>query len=303
MPDNIYEIISLAMRYWFTALGALIVWRAFSWLRKDRRLKHKRLRTLPDAGMIGEMVVIEGSRDLPEDTLISVPREGVLGFLRSCDLVVPVNGVNNQHADFVFVSGKGLRIFPRRGCECTVDGEKILSRRDAKQHPMGHHSTLVLGEAVLRLRLFAGLDAPYHPGYDEEESPLPEDALAPEQPAWPPVEGDWPLEGAPREGSSPQSLYPPQRSPYGPAPYPQGGQAYPQNTQPYGPVQPYPQSTQPYGPAQPYPQNTRPYGPVQPPPQNTSPYAPPPSWSPYADAPVNQDAPRANRRRRYDEYE
>ena len=68
-------------------------------------------------------------------------------------------------------------------------------------------------------------------------------------------------------------------------------------------MQPYPQSTQPYGPAQPYPQNTRPYGPVQPPPQNTSPYAPPPSWSPYADAPVNQDAPRANRRRRYDEYE
>lgn len=286
MPDNIYEIIALAMRYWFTALGVLIVWRAFSWLRKDRRLKHKRLRTLPDAGMIGEMVVIEGSRDLPEDTLISVPREGVLGFLRSCDLVVPVSGVNNQHADFVFVPGKGLRIFPRRGCECTVDGEDIHSRRDAKAHPMGHHSTLVMGEAVLRLRLFAGLDAPYHPDYDEEDAPLPQDMPTPEQPAWPPAEGDWPQENAP------QSLYPPQRSPYGPA------QPYPQTTQPYGPVQPYPQNAQPYGPAQPSPQNAQPYAPQQP-----SPYAPPPAWPPYQHDPVNQAAPRTDRRRRYDEYE
>jgi len=159
MPENLYEIISLAMRYWFTALGALIVWRAFSWLRKDRRLSHKRLRTLPDAGMIGELVVIEGSRDLPEETIISVPREGVLGFLRACDVVVPVNGVYNYHADFAFVSGKGLRIFPRRGCACLVDGEEILSRRDAKRHPMGHNSVLEIGDAVLRLRLFAGLDA------------------------------------------------------------------------------------------------------------------------------------------------
>lgn len=272
MPQNIYEIISLAMRYWFTALGVLIVWRAFSWLRKDRRLKHKRLRTLPDAGMIGEMVVIEGSRDLPEDTIISVPREGVLGFLRSCDLVVPVNGVHTQHADFVFVSGKGLRVFPRRGCECTVDGEEILSRRDAKQHPMGHNSTLSIGDAVLRLRLFAGLDAPYHPAYEEDEVPL--GALTPEQPVWPPQEGETPWE------NTPQSLYPPQRSPYGPAPYPP--QSYPQNTQPY------PQSTQPCEPAQP---------------QQTSPYAPPPAWPPYQDVPLNQDAPRANRCRRYDEYE
>lgn len=294
MPDNLYEIISLAMRYWFTALGALIVWRAFSWLRKDRRLKHKRLRTLPDAGMIGEMVVLEGSRDLPEETLISVPREGVLGFLRACDLVVPVTGVSNQHADFVFVPGKGLLVIPRRGCECQVDGHEIRSHRDAKRYPMGHNSVLEIGEAVLRLRLFAGLDAPHRPLCDEDE-PLPPDPLQAQD------------EGLPPENSL-QSLYPPQRSPYAPA-------GYPQDAQPYGPLQPYPQQGQPYpvnppcplnqlyGPEQPYPQgqpysqHTQPYSPVLP-----SPYASPPAWSPFPSDEITAPE-RPQRRRRYDDDE
>ena len=33
MPDDLYEILSLGMRYWFLLLGALIVWRSFRWLR------------------------------------------------------------------------------------------------------------------------------------------------------------------------------------------------------------------------------------------------------------------------------
>ena len=32
MPSQIYEILSLMMRYWFAALGVLIVLRAFWWL-------------------------------------------------------------------------------------------------------------------------------------------------------------------------------------------------------------------------------------------------------------------------------
>jgi len=39
---KVYEVLSLAMRYFFTFLGAMIVWRSFSWLRKDRRKKHRR---------------------------------------------------------------------------------------------------------------------------------------------------------------------------------------------------------------------------------------------------------------------
>lgn len=53
MPSQIYEILSLMMRYWFAALGVLIVLRAFWWLWKDHRSREKKRRSLPDAGSIG----------------------------------------------------------------------------------------------------------------------------------------------------------------------------------------------------------------------------------------------------------
>lgn len=178
MPENIYEIISLGARYWFALLGLLIVWRSFRWLRRDRREKHRRLKQLPDAGMIGEMVVLAGSDDLPEGGTLPVPREGILGYVRGCDLVVPVDGVARQHCDFSFRNGDGLLIFPRHGCQATVDGEIIRTRKDARQHPMQHGSRLQVGEATLRLRVFMGLECerPAQVLPDEEAPPaqLPE---------------------------------------------------------------------------------------------------------------------------------
>ena len=202
MPQDLYSIAALACRYWFAFLGVLIVWRSFSWLRKDRRLKHRRLKTLPDAGMIGELVVLRGSDELPEDSVLPVPREGVLGFLRTCDIVVPVSGVARQHIDFVFIDGQGLRTAPRRGCSCMVDGEWIADHRAAARFPMGHNSLITIGDATLKLRLFAGLNAPYQADFLPEEPydqqpPGPGEALpmyppyaAP--PAYPPQEGAYP---------------------------------------------------------------------------------------------------------------
>ena len=195
MPQDIYQIVALACRYWFAFLGVLIVWRSFSWLRKDRRLKHKRLKTLPDAGMIGELVVLQGSDELPEDSFLPVPREGILGCLRTCDVVVPVDGVARQHLDFVFIDGQGVQMVPRRGCACMIDGELIRDHRAARSFPMRHGSLLSVGDALLKLRLFAGLDAPYAADFlpDEPFEPFePEETMPgydfqpyPPQPAWP----------------------------------------------------------------------------------------------------------------------
>lgn len=181
MPQDLYSIAALACRYWFAFLGVLIVWRSFSWLRKDRRLTHKRLKTLPDAGMIGELVVLQGSYDLPEDSFLPVPREGVLGCQRACDIAVPVGGVARQHLDFVFVDGHGLQVVPRHGLHCMVDGELITNRREAVQFPMRHGSLISVGDAILKLRLFAGLDAPYANEYmpEEPEDFCPDEALPP----------------------------------------------------------------------------------------------------------------------------
>lgn len=155
---RVYEVLSLAMRYFFTCLGILIVWCSFSWLRKDRGQKHKRLKQLPDAGTIGILTVEVGSKDLKPGEIIPVPHEGVLGYLRTCDVVVPADDVAKAHLDFTFVDGKGLFIYPRRGCEAVVDGMLLTSRRDGSRFPMQHGSVLQVGQAVLRLGVFAGLN-------------------------------------------------------------------------------------------------------------------------------------------------
>ena len=173
LDPKFYEVLSLAMRYFFTFFGVMIVWRAFSWLRKDRKATHRRLRQLPDAGTIGIFTVEQGSKQLKAGEAIPVPHEGVLGYLRTCDVVVPVIGVARRHLEFSFVDGKGLYIFPRRGCEAVVDGFPIANRRDAQAHPMQHGSTLEVGQAVLRLGVFAGLNVQeartvvYYPEYEQ----------------------------------------------------------------------------------------------------------------------------------------
>lgn len=226
MPEDVYEVLSLGMRYWFVLLGALIVWRTFGWLRKDRREKHRRLRQLPDAGMIGELVVIVGSDELPEGTEIPVPREGVLGFLRTCDVVVPVSGVADQHLDFSFRNGKGLLLRPWRGCTCQIEADELTHRTNPARYPMHHGSRLFVGDAVLRLRVFAGLDVPRHVIYteDEPESSFSQDPHCPSgdqqppyaQPYWPPIQSYAPprdippaaFQADPRFYQQPSAVYP-----------------------------------------------------------------------------------------------
>lgn len=205
------------MRYFFTCMGVMIVWRSFSWLRKDRKLKHRRLKQLPDAGTIGIFTVEQGSRQLKEGSAIPVPHEGVLGYLRTCDVVVPVDDVATMHLDFTFVDGKGLYVYPRRGCEAVVDGMPLTSRRECKRYPMQHGSVLQIGQAVLRLGVFAGLDvkearyAAYPPAdeYIEDEPDLQEAYYPPQQP-WQPQ--NVPYQPGPY-GQPPMN--PPAQAPYG----------------------------------------------------------------------------------------
>ncbi|MDD6051148.1 MAG: hypothetical protein PUC00_07750 [Clostridiales bacterium] len=216
LDAKVYEVLSLAMRYFFTCLGVMIVWRSFSWLRKDRRQTHKRLKQLPDAGTIGILTVEVDSGDLEVGDILPVPQEGVLGFSRTCDVVVPADDVATAHLDFTFVDGKGLFIYPRRGCEAVVDGALLASRRDGERTPMQHGSVLQVGQAVLRLGVFAGLDVGEAPCHAYIPPMMPEEQVfAPEATAY--DDSQLPYPPMQQAGYSPYSpLTPP---PYAPGPY------------------------------------------------------------------------------------
>ena len=236
-----FEILSKLMSYVFTFLGVVIVLRSFRWLRKDQKATAKRLKHLPDAGTIGLLTVLRGSSELPEGETIPVPVQGVLGFVRTCDIVVPVTDVVAQHLDFTFRDGKGLFIYPRRGCPAAVDGVTIDSRADSRRYPMRHGSVLQVGEALLQLGVFAGLNVRETTGVWEEAlpeatpAPMPPEPVAPYTgPAAPPSYSAYPYyaPAAPVAPQEPAAPYPPgtaQPSPYGAQP-------------PYTPVQGYPQN-------------------------------------------------------------
>ena len=160
MPQQIYELVAQGARYWFLFLMVLIVWRSWRWYRKDKRQAKKRLKLLPDAGFVGEMIVLEGSKHLERGKALPVPREGTLGLKRTNDLCVPVAGVHKRHLWFRFEDGRGLLVEPYAQNTLTVDGVPYENRHNPLY--MGHGSRLYVGEAVLRLRLFAGFEATGH---------------------------------------------------------------------------------------------------------------------------------------------
>ena len=166
MPAQAYEIVALGARYWFAFLGVIIVWRSFMWLRKDAKQRRKRLRKLPDAGLVGELVVLAGSDTLPPGTVIPLPREGTLGSLRSCDVSIPCPGVLSRHGDFRFENGVGLIITPAPNSRVFVDGQE--PEPDQREWIMHHGSRLTIGDALLRMRLFMGLETAHSAAFQQE---------------------------------------------------------------------------------------------------------------------------------------
>ncbi len=172
MPDEIYEVVAQGARYWFLLLMGLIVWRSLRWLMKDRRQRRKRLKLLPDAGYVGEFVVLEGG-ELPPGTALPVSWEGTLGSVRGCDVCVPARGVAKKHLWYDYDLNSGLRVELCARQEACVDGQPLGSRE--RHAYLAHGARLTVGEATLRLRMFAGFE---RVGAMRERMPEPEPELS-----------------------------------------------------------------------------------------------------------------------------
>jgi len=169
---DLYEIIAMLMRYVFVVIGALILFRAFLWLRRDVKAYRKEMRSLPDAGFVGEIVDMQTQKSQP------LPREGIIGTGKDCDIRLKYSGVKHCHALFSFEEGKGLKIIPRRRHSIQMDGIEVGAAGYAL-----HGTHIQLGDAFIRIRLFAGLNVP-HPAQfageipyetEEAEAELPHD--------------------------------------------------------------------------------------------------------------------------------
>lgn len=168
MANEAYELLAMLMRYVFVLIGVLILFRAYRWLRRDAKNYRREMKRLPDAGLVGEAVDLNGGKSYP------LPREGTLGSASACDIRLRQNGVARRHASFAFENGKGLKITPHLRGKVLLDGSEVRGYAHAI-----HGSQLQIGDALLRIRLFAGLNVPHPVQY--QQNPVPEN----EEEEWP----------------------------------------------------------------------------------------------------------------------
>ena len=158
VSGDIWKILYTVSRYLFPLLAVCLVFLVLFYILSESRNRREKVRGLPGSGTVGELIVLSGSRDLEANTWFPVPREGVLGSIRSCDLVIPCPGVHTRHLDFSWSDGLGLLLRPRTGCEVQVNGVPVTCRTRAADVPLTHGGILQVGSATLRLHLFAALD-------------------------------------------------------------------------------------------------------------------------------------------------
>ena len=145
MSSEVYAVAAYAMRYWFLALIVLLILRSLRFVMRDSRRLRRLRRRLPDAGSIGEWIVVPSGEALP------APPEGWLGADASCDVRIAAPDVPPQAARFS-LKKDGLHVVPFRGCALYADGEPV-----GREAVLVHGSTLQSGDTVLQLRIFAGI--------------------------------------------------------------------------------------------------------------------------------------------------
>ena len=178
MASDAYELLALLMRYVFVIIGFLVLFRAYRWMRRDARNYRREMRSLPDAGLVGEIVDLRSGKSQP------LPREGDMGASRECDIFVKGAGIMRHHLRFAFEEGKGVLITPSRLGKTWMGGQPLRSPGYAL-----HGTQLQLGDAVLRVRLFAGLKVPAPRAFQPDEAVDAGDQRPGDSPL--PYGGDW----------------------------------------------------------------------------------------------------------------
>ena len=163
MPEIYYQVIALAMRYVFAGICFLIVLRTFYWQRVEHRAWKQRVRQLPDTGYIGEFYAVRGTSAFPAGTCVAVPWEGTMGSSVTADITVQAQHIARKHLFFFFDPASGLVVEVNRHQRCVIDGHPIDDRTAIGRFPMHHGSVLEVGDIVLRLRLFSGMES--EPGH------------------------------------------------------------------------------------------------------------------------------------------
>ena len=145
------QVLSLLFGYVSAAIILLIVLLALRKYASDRALWRRVRRDLPQAGAVGQLVVLCGGRRLRLGEEISVPYEGTMGASHSCDVCIPARKVHMRSA-FFWMENDGLHMVALHRDGFLVDDVPVEPGDEAV---LRHGAVLRVGEAKLSLSLYS----------------------------------------------------------------------------------------------------------------------------------------------------
>lgn len=154
MSANAYEVLALAMRYVFAALMVLIVIRAWRISAVDSQRAKKLRRLSPDTGIIGEMLVVNGSERARPGMRYPVTLEGTIGSSRRADIRVRHSSVGSRHA-YYQMTEEGLFVRGHAHCRIRNGAGEVL-----REMVLSDGDILRVGQVALMLVLTDGGNAP-----------------------------------------------------------------------------------------------------------------------------------------------
>ena len=145
------QVLSLLFGYVSAAIILLIVLLALRKYASDRALWRRVRRELPQAGAVGQLVVLDGGRRLRLGEEISVPYEGTMGASHSCDVCIPARKVHMRSA-FFWMENDGLHMVALHRDGFLADDVPVEPGDEAV---LRHGAVLRVGEAKLALSLYS----------------------------------------------------------------------------------------------------------------------------------------------------
>lgn len=145
------QVLSLLFGYVSAAIILLIVLLALRKYASDRALWRRVRRELPQAGAVGQLVVLGGGRRLSAGEEIPVPYEGTMGASHSCDVCIPARKVHMRSA-FFWMENDGLHMVALHRDGFLADDVPVEPGDEAV---LRDGAVLRVGEARLSLSLYS----------------------------------------------------------------------------------------------------------------------------------------------------
>lgn len=158
MTEDLFRILSLSARYFFVFMLFFIVLRSYIWLKRDNASFKLYQKSVANAGVIGEAVVIFGGSTLQTGKRFNIYREGIIGSGKNCDLQLNSRFIHKRQAYYRLETGVGLYLELLHNGDISINAFEI--DKNVKNAYIINGSILKLADVAIQVFFYPGFSVP-----------------------------------------------------------------------------------------------------------------------------------------------